>query len=195
LRRVLNAYAKIDPEVGYTQGMNFIARMFLLYQPEETAFWSFYSLMHQTSFPHRLFFINELPKAIYMSQLLEHVCVTRFPKIVDAFRKKQMNFTMFAPQWFMIAYLSMSFDFERVCFIFDQYLAWGIVPLFSFALTILDVHQHLLENSFEELLHALSNPGESKLMEDKHRLNVAWNEHWITSEEFERLKKESNIEI
>lgn len=39
LRRVLRAYSYHDPEVGYCQGMNFIAGMFLTQMTEEEAFW------------------------------------------------------------------------------------------------------------------------------------------------------------
>jgi hypothetical protein len=169
--------------------------MFLIHQPEETAFWSFYSLMHLSSFPHRLFFVDALPKAKYMSQLLEHISLTRFPKIVAAFRSQQFDFGLFAPPWFMIAYLSVSFDIDLASFIFDEYLAYGIAPLLSFALTIMDMHLDLLDRSFDRLVRALSNPGQSELMANRHKLNVAWNQHWITSAEFERLKKEANVEI
>ena len=39
LRRVLRAYSCYDREVGYCQGMNFIAGMFLTFMSEEEAFW------------------------------------------------------------------------------------------------------------------------------------------------------------
>jgi hypothetical protein len=39
LRRVLRAYSFYDREVGYCQGMNFIAGMFLTFMSEEDAFW------------------------------------------------------------------------------------------------------------------------------------------------------------
>ena len=39
LRRVLRAYSYYDREVGYCQGMNFIAGMFLTIMSEEDAFW------------------------------------------------------------------------------------------------------------------------------------------------------------
>ena len=39
LRRVLRAYSCYDREVGYCQGMNFIAGMFLTFTSEEEAFW------------------------------------------------------------------------------------------------------------------------------------------------------------
>ena len=39
LRRVLKAYSAYDREIGYCQGMNFIAAMFLTLMSEERAFW------------------------------------------------------------------------------------------------------------------------------------------------------------
>ncbi|KAJ5092866.1 hypothetical protein N7456_008727 [Penicillium angulare] len=39
LRRVLYAFALHNPKVGYTQSLNFITGMFLLFLPEEKAFW------------------------------------------------------------------------------------------------------------------------------------------------------------
>lgn len=39
LRRVLRAYSYHDPDVGYCQGMNFIAGMFLTLMSEEDSFW------------------------------------------------------------------------------------------------------------------------------------------------------------
>jgi len=39
LRRVLKAYSTYDREIGYCQGMNFIAAMFLTLMSEEQAFW------------------------------------------------------------------------------------------------------------------------------------------------------------
>lgn len=39
LRRVLYAFSLHNPKVGYTQSLNFITGMFLLFLPEEKAFW------------------------------------------------------------------------------------------------------------------------------------------------------------
>jgi hypothetical protein len=46
LYNILHAYACLDVEVGYSQGMNFIAGMLLLNIPEEEdAFWCLVSIM------------------------------------------------------------------------------------------------------------------------------------------------------
>jgi hypothetical protein len=41
MRNVLIAYSKYDPQVGYVQGMNFIAGALLYHCSEEIAFWIF----------------------------------------------------------------------------------------------------------------------------------------------------------
>jgi hypothetical protein len=45
LRRLLQWYAALDPEVGYCQGMGFIAGLFLTYMIEEQAFYAFYGVL------------------------------------------------------------------------------------------------------------------------------------------------------
>eukprot|EP01050_Picozoa_sp_SAG11_P025082 SAG11_NODE_5547_length_1529_cov_4.364336_3_plen_77_part_00 len=40
LRRVLLAYSERNVAVGYCQGLNYVAALLLLAQPEELAFWS-----------------------------------------------------------------------------------------------------------------------------------------------------------
>ena len=45
LRRLLTWYAALDPEVGYCQGMGFIAALLLSYMIEEDAFYCLYAVL------------------------------------------------------------------------------------------------------------------------------------------------------
>lgn len=47
LRRVLYAFAQYNPKVGYTQSLNFITGMLLLFLPEEKAFWMLHIITSQ----------------------------------------------------------------------------------------------------------------------------------------------------
>ena len=53
MRRVLRAYASYDPDVGYCQGMGFVAGTLLMYMPAEEAFWCLVRLMQQVLFVGR----------------------------------------------------------------------------------------------------------------------------------------------
>ena len=44
LRRILYAYAAFDTDIGYVQGMNLYAAIFLTFMNEEAAFWSLMTL-------------------------------------------------------------------------------------------------------------------------------------------------------
>lgn len=191
LERVLNAYANVDPELGYTQGMNFIASIFLLYQSEEEAFWSFYALMYQSSLPHRLFFVQDFPKLTILKGLVDAYIEERFPEIFQEFKAREMDTTIFTPMWFMVCFLSANLDLEMSTFIFEQFLAYGVAPLLSFGLGILEIHKNVIrDQGFEALLQILSNPGNSPLMSDKQEINAAWGKHWITTKEYKARLKE-----
>ena len=68
---MLKAYANYDAEIGYIQGMNYIAALMLYYiDDEETVFWCLYQLMVKNSW--RETFIDGMPKLIEMNNLLEN---------------------------------------------------------------------------------------------------------------------------
>jgi hypothetical protein len=55
LRRLLRCYAALDPDVGYCQGMGFIAGLFLTYMVEDHAFYTFYAVLQVKKKPFLLF--------------------------------------------------------------------------------------------------------------------------------------------
>lgn len=79
LRRTLKAYAVLDPEVGYCQGMSFIMAVLLMYFTEEEALWAFWCLMHQ--YGMREMFLTGLPKLQRSTFVLEKLIAHFFPKL------------------------------------------------------------------------------------------------------------------
>ena len=60
LRRVLLRYAVVDEDVGYCQGMGFIAAILLTYMSEDEAFWVFHRVLTRPSAPLRLMYLPKL---------------------------------------------------------------------------------------------------------------------------------------
>jgi ecotropic viral integration site 5 protein len=67
---VLKAYSLFDVELGYTQGLNFIAALILLKVDDESlAFVIFIKLLQMNDW--RRFYTNETPKLFDMSKLIK----------------------------------------------------------------------------------------------------------------------------
>jgi hypothetical protein len=80
LRNILRAYAAYDPDVGYCQGMGFIAAMFLLHmRNEEIAFWSMVSVMYDKEW--RYVYNDSTPKLIDMLSEFERHFIRILPEL------------------------------------------------------------------------------------------------------------------
>ena len=185
LRNILIAYSNADPEIGYYQGMNFIAALFLYYQDEETAFWSFYSLMQRS---HRNFFINKFQHFHELSPLIEHLVEERFPSISAILKKQKMSPILYSPIWLITCFVGSDLDFEMISFIFDEFLAFGEVILISFGMTLISLNKEIAENhTFEEFFTILINPGRSQVMHNPTLVNIEWVNQWITCAQYKKL--------
>ncbi len=79
---ILKAYTILDPEVGYTQGMNFIVGMLLMNIPdEEDVFWCLVYIMFPAKpingikgcHNWRQIFINLMPKVMYLEKNIRKI--------------------------------------------------------------------------------------------------------------------------
>ena len=194
LRNVLLAYSVIDREIGYVQGMNFIAGMFVLHQEEEDAFWSFYAIMTQWKNPYRDFFVRSFPKLRQMGELVDWMVEKKFPEIYRRLQAKNFTSILFIPQWFNTCFISAEFEPELNTFIFDQFLAYGIPPLLSFGMAMIALVQRQLAEDDTGLLGWLTNPGSAEFMHNRQRVNIEWGKQWITTAEYEGLLREMKKE-
>lgn len=101
LMRVVRAYANLDPEVGYCQGISFIAATCLLYLTEEEAFWLLETLMRSPKFNLRGLFLPRFPLVQRFISLLEGLLHKYEPKILEKLRQSNFMFLMLCPQWFI----------------------------------------------------------------------------------------------
>mmetsp|Transcript_3141 Transcript_3141/g.6781 ORF Transcript_3141/g.6781 Transcript_3141/m.6781 type:complete len:723 (+) Transcript_3141:466-2634(+) len=152
LRRVLRAYSYYDPEVGYCQGMNFIAGMFLTLMTEEEAFWLLVSIMSDKPYNMRGLFgegMLQTHKVLYVAEKLIHHHLSRLAR---HFEKEHVHVTMYATQWLLTQYTS-SFKFDLVFRVWDVFLGEGWKIIYRIMLALLQKYQtQLLKMSFEEIL-------------------------------------------
>lgn len=153
LYRVLRAYAIMDPEVSYTQGMSFIVAMFLIFLSEEETFWLLVTLLTQYDF--RSFFIHGMPKIYGCFYVANGVLRHYYPGIYKNFRNSGLSISMYATQWFMTGFTS-NFTIEASLRIWDCFFNEGAKIFYRVFLSVLSTRGKDLSHScFEKSMEIL----------------------------------------
>jgi len=153
LRRLLRAYSTYDPQVGYCQGMNFIAALFLMVMDdEETAFWMFVSVMNEDVYNLRELFVRDMAGTQEVLYVAERLIEQFLPRLFDHFQLQNVQMSMILTPWLMTIY-TRNFPFELVLRVWDSFLVEGWKVVYRTMLALLEHAQPaLLQLEFEEII-------------------------------------------
>uniref|UniRef100_A0A0K8TSK8 Putative rab gtpase-activating protein 1-like isoform x3 n=1 Tax=Tabanus bromius TaxID=304241 RepID=A0A0K8TSK8_TABBR len=150
LFKVSKAYAVYDAEVGYCQGLSFIAASLLLHMPEEDSFCVLVALMYDYGLRdlYKHGFENLYMRLYQLSRLMKD----QLPKLYEHFEKTGVETHMFASQWFLTLFTAR-FPLYFVFHVLDVFLLDGMPILFQVAITLLSVCENdLIKLDFEGIL-------------------------------------------
>ncbi|XP_018630586.1 uncharacterized protein [Nicotiana tomentosiformis] len=137
LRRLLIAYARHNPDVGYCQAMNFFAGILLLMMPEENAFWALVGIIDE-------YFDGCYSQEMIESQVdqlvFEELVRERFPKLVNHLDYLGMQVAWISGPWFLSIFVNV-LPWESVLRVWDVLLFEGNrVMLFRTALALMELY-------------------------------------------------------
>ncbi|KAL6614210.1 hypothetical protein ACP70R_036480 [Stipagrostis hirtigluma subsp. patula] len=137
LRRLLTAYARHNPSVGYCQAMNFFAGLLLLLMPEENAFWALTGIMDDY---FDGYFSEEMIESQVDQLVLEELVRERFPKLVNHLDYLGVQVAWVTGPWFLSIFMNM-LPWESVLRVWDVLLFEGNrVMLFRTALALMELY-------------------------------------------------------
>ncbi|XP_073019690.1 uncharacterized protein [Primulina eburnea] len=137
LRRLLTAYARHNPSVGYCQAMNFFAGLLLLLMPEENAFWTLMGLLDDY---FDGYYSEEMIEAQVDQLVLEELVREKFPKLVNHLDYLGVQVAWVAGPWFLSIFMNM-LPWESVLRVWDVLLFQGNrVMLFRTALSLMELY-------------------------------------------------------
>ena len=122
LKNILYAYSQKDHDLGYSQGMAFLAAMFLLYFDEETSFWAFHSVMTNDITKQIDFFKGNKTRLTLASNIFEQLVKEDYYEVWENFQQQNILYPFFTTKWFVPAFLSMDWSSEMQLRIYDQFL-------------------------------------------------------------------------
>ncbi|XP_064190522.1 TBC1 domain family member 1 isoform X2 [Anguilla rostrata] len=141
LYNLLKAYSLLDTEVGYCQGLSFIAGVLLLHMGEEDAF-------HMLKF---LMFDMGLRKQYRPDMIILQIQMYQLSRLLHDYHRElyvhleqqEIGPSLYAAPWFLTAFAS-HFPLGFVARVFDMLFLQGSEVIFKVALSLLGSHKPLI---------------------------------------------------
>lgn len=168
LQRILLAYSCLNIEVGYCQGMNFVAGLLLLVSGccEEEAFWAFVCLMENCNLSG--FYKDQFPLLKQYLLAMNKLTEEELPDLAAHFAQERLTPNDFVQQWFLTLFVTC-LPLPAVLVIWDVILYHGLPVALKVVLALFKTLRCvLLRLSFEDVLaffRALKNEPEFDAVE------------------------------
>lgn len=134
--RILEAYCFFRPDVGYVQGMSYLAAVLLLYLAPYPAF---VGLCNLISSPSVLGLYRLEPKAVECrARVFRQLCGAQLPAVARVIDEAGLTPEMFLIEWFMTLY-AKCLPIEVAPVVWDLFLLDGEVVLYCTAIALLRI--------------------------------------------------------
>ncbi|XP_058862456.1 TBC1 domain family member 1-like isoform X3 [Acipenser ruthenus] len=141
LYNLLKAYSLLDPEVGYCQGLSFVAGVLLLHMSEEDAFEMLKFLMYDVG----------LRKQYRPDMIILQIQMYQLSRLLHDYHRDLYNHleeyeigpSLYAAPWFLTIFASQ-FPLGFVARVFDMIFLQGAEVIFKVALSLLGSHKPLI---------------------------------------------------
>jgi len=149
--------------VGYCQGMNFIAAMFLTFLSEEESFWLLVAVMNDEPYSMRNLFAEDMAGVKETLFVADKILQKFLPKLHKHMVQEDVDLSMFATRWFMTIFTSV-FPFSLVSRVWDVYLVEGWKVVYRVMVCLLGHAQlDLMDLDMEDILTYLRDEFPSKI--------------------------------
>ncbi|XP_046901678.1 TBC1 domain family member 1 isoform X3 [Hypomesus transpacificus] len=141
LYNLLKAYSLLDPEVGYCQGLSFVAGVLLLHMGEEDAFYMLKFLMYDMG----------LRKQYRPDMIILQIQMYQLSRLLHDYHRdlylhleqQEIGPSLYAAPWFLTTFAS-HFPLGFVARVFDMLFLQGSEVIFKVALSLLGSHKPLI---------------------------------------------------
>lgn len=158
LKNVLGAFCIREMDIGYCQGMNFLAGLFLLFMDELASLRTLTAMMHGEKYRFAQIYKPGLVNVRMFFFQLNRIILSVLPKLHRRLQEEGIQVDMFASSWVMTMFVSFEpMPLQGLLRIWDLFLVNGWEIVFQLATCLLYRKQkELLSLDFAEMLERLN---------------------------------------
>lgn len=198
LRKVLLWYAAYDTEIGYCQGMAFVAATLLIYMNAEDTFYCIVCMMESpitsdgssVTVKMRELYTAGLVRIQKMMKVFNGLGQRYLPKIWKHFQKEGVEVAMFVSRWFMTLYCR-DFSFDLVARVMDNFVHGDYKIIYRVGLGLLkQCEKHICNSPFDEIMRMLQEDLPHRVNAHELMDTTVWSIR-LKSKDIELLEQES----
>ena len=188
LINVLSALAFIRPEIGYCQGMNFIAGALIeLIEEEEKIFWIFLSFIDNIDM--NLLYLKNMPDYSIRVFQLNYFIKQYFPDLFNHFKKNQITPDIIFSKWILTIFANY-LPFETCYKIWDLFIIDKWKAIFRISIVLLDsMKDKLLQFDLNKFCQFIKSKEIKESVKYRY-ICQRYNDYNITNKELKELKEE-----
>ncbi|KAK5576096.1 hypothetical protein RB653_007234 [Dictyostelium firmibasis] len=155
LRRVLIAYSRRNPNIGYCQGMNNVTGLMLLYMKEEAAFWVLSKVVELYLCDY---YSKEMIGSIVDQNIFIELCQEYLPEVFKHLERIGLPVQILSTPWFICLFISY-IPYPVATRVIDCLFLDGTTVLFQVGLAILKINKNaiLAETESEVVVELVRN--------------------------------------
>ena len=192
LINILSALAFIRPEIGYCQGMNFIAGALIdLIEEEEKIFWIFLSFIDNIDL--NLLFLKNMPDYSIRVFQLNYYIKKYLPKLFNHLKNQQINIDIFFSKWILTIFANY-LPFEKLYKVWDIFIIEKWKAIFRISIILLGMMKDKLINLDLTEFCLFFKSDEVKKNIDFKYICQHYRDYKITNKKLGELKEEFFVE-
>lgn len=191
LIKILRSYAALDEQVGYTQGMNFIASIpLILTKDEYKSFCTFYGMMKNPLIGLRDIYVDGFPGFFELANVWTFFLEKKYPWLFHKLKSNpNANILILVSKCFQSLLLAFDVPLELKLNMFDRIILFGKASLVSFEMAVIKIFENELRSLSEfDIQRFFFQVDQNRIFNDVPYILKVWNEEWITQEEFQKAQ-------
>ena len=186
VRRILEVFSVADNELTYTQGMNAVVSILVLYMDEASAFQAFFGMMNNPAIYLKSLYVSGFPGLFELGRAFACLIERRYRWMATKIPDGSDGWVAIIARCFLSMMVALHVPLELKLVMYDRVTVAGKRALLSFQLALIRIFSDALQAA-DDARECLMQIDTQVAVSDYNLVIDAWNKEWVSEDEFLEL--------